>query len=317
MANVFIKRISEVADYQVDWAELIGSDTISGSTWAVDTGITKDSDSHDASTTTIWVSGGSVNTNYKLTNTIVTAGARTFVKDIFIFVEPLTLASPRTLYSLVSALAIRLNDPAGVIYESAKLKDYINAAVSYWDSNGGYIVAIDQSMVTVDNQHTYNLPSAITSPRQVLRVLRRRSVPADLAVADLSTGYNHATGQVIVEPWQDMTAFKMTVNGTTVKMLLATPLASTDVIGVVYKTSHAIMVNDTDTTDVSPEFIYAYARYLAHNEMASRAGQEDRKYHVEERDAALRDTLKILDVAMRNQTLDPILQKAFPLVADW
>lgn len=71
------------------------SDTISSSTWTVASGITKDSDNTDAITiagisysantvATIWLSGGTADTDYDLTNTITTSGspARTLSKTI-------------------------------------------------------------------------------------------------------------------------------------------------------------------------------------------------------------------------------------------
>jgi len=74
------KDPDEVLDYGINWSELIDEgDEISASTWVVPTGITKNSDTFDAptSTTTIWLSSGTIGTTYELTNRIVTAGGRT------------------------------------------------------------------------------------------------------------------------------------------------------------------------------------------------------------------------------------------------
>lgn len=77
------KDPSAVLDYRQDWSAWLaalpveGSDTIATSTWIVPTGITKNSDSHDGTSATIWLSGGTANTNYRLTNRITTAGGRT------------------------------------------------------------------------------------------------------------------------------------------------------------------------------------------------------------------------------------------------
>jgi len=65
-----------VKDYGIDWSSWLGTDTISTSTWAVPTGITKDSDSETTTETTIWLSGGTAGVNYELTNSIVTAAGR-------------------------------------------------------------------------------------------------------------------------------------------------------------------------------------------------------------------------------------------------
>lgn len=315
MTTTFTKRAAEVLDFQIDWSDFLGADTISTSTWAVDAGLTKNSDTHGTTTTTIWLSGGTANTNYKCTNTIVTASARTAVRDIFLFIEPSTTATPRTFYSLYRELQNRLKGSALAIWSVDDLKRYVNGAIQFWDANGGYVVTIDTTLATVLNQKTYNLPATITSIRQVLRVLKRTTNTADLTTADLSTSY---TGTPVVqEPWQEVTDFTLTQTGSTVKMLLRNPFATTELVAVVYKNVHTYLVNDTDTTDVDPEYIYTYGRFLAHNEAAQNVSNEDRKFHVEEREAALRDSLKLLDVALRVKTLNPYMQQSPALPADW
>ena len=72
------KDPSAVLDYRIDWsAWLAGGDSIMTSSWAVPPGITKDSESHTATTTTIMLSGGTVGQNYDITNTITTAAGLT------------------------------------------------------------------------------------------------------------------------------------------------------------------------------------------------------------------------------------------------
>ena len=78
------KDPAEVLDYTIDWSTLLESDTISTSEWALDEGLTKDSDSKTDTTTTVWVSGGTLGNQYTCTNTIVTAGERTRVRSISI-----------------------------------------------------------------------------------------------------------------------------------------------------------------------------------------------------------------------------------------
>ncbi len=80
----FNKDPTEVLDYTIDWETLLDGDTISTSDWAVDTGITQDSESETTTLAIIWVSGGTVDKQYTLTNTIVTAGGRTRVRSIAI-----------------------------------------------------------------------------------------------------------------------------------------------------------------------------------------------------------------------------------------
>jgi hypothetical protein len=66
-----------VLDYGFDWSDWLESaETIATSTWTVPAGITKDSDTKDNTTTTIWLSGGTEGASYKITNHIVTSEGR-------------------------------------------------------------------------------------------------------------------------------------------------------------------------------------------------------------------------------------------------
>lgn len=69
-------------DYRVDWTAWLNGDTISSSTWIVAevagaAGLVKSNEDNTATTTIVWLSGGTVNTRYRVTNRIVTAGGRT------------------------------------------------------------------------------------------------------------------------------------------------------------------------------------------------------------------------------------------------
>jgi len=75
--DVKLKDPDSILDYVVDWSEWLGSDTVSSSTFTVGTGLTKDSESNTTTTATVWVSGGTANSSYTVTNRIVTAGGRT------------------------------------------------------------------------------------------------------------------------------------------------------------------------------------------------------------------------------------------------
>lgn len=80
------KDPDEVVDYGVNWADptsdALAGDTILTSTWVVPPGITKDSAGNTATTTTIWLSGGTVGENYEFVNRVVTVGARTFDQTV-------------------------------------------------------------------------------------------------------------------------------------------------------------------------------------------------------------------------------------------
>jgi hypothetical protein len=83
--NIFTKDPDAVLDYIIDWSSWLASgETITASTWTVDDGITKDSDSFSDDETVIWLSGGSVYTDYECTNHIVTSGNREDDRTIII-----------------------------------------------------------------------------------------------------------------------------------------------------------------------------------------------------------------------------------------
>ncbi len=74
------KDPNSTLDYSVDWSTWLKAvdpdDTITSSTWLV-TGATVDSDTHDDTTATVWLSGGTVRVWITATNRITTAGGRT------------------------------------------------------------------------------------------------------------------------------------------------------------------------------------------------------------------------------------------------
>lgn len=76
------KDPNEVLDYQMDWsARLAEGDTISSSLWIVPAEITKDSDTAGSTSTTIWLSGGSVG-DLSLTNRVTTVGGRVMDQSV-------------------------------------------------------------------------------------------------------------------------------------------------------------------------------------------------------------------------------------------
>lgn len=64
-------------DYQIDWSKwLTPGDPIDTSTWTVETGITKETDTNTDDTATVWLSGGTEGRKYRLVNEIVTDAGR-------------------------------------------------------------------------------------------------------------------------------------------------------------------------------------------------------------------------------------------------
>lgn len=85
MADDYTKDPDAVLDWVFDWTPWLGaSETISTSTFILTPGITKNSDTKTASTTTIWLSGGSAGKPYRITNRIVTNQGRTDDRSITI-----------------------------------------------------------------------------------------------------------------------------------------------------------------------------------------------------------------------------------------
>jgi len=85
--NQFTKDPDAILDYQIDWSAWLGTDTINTSTWIMPTGITKVSDNKTTTTATVWLSGGTSGTLYRVTNRILTVGNRTDDRSLEIFVE--------------------------------------------------------------------------------------------------------------------------------------------------------------------------------------------------------------------------------------
>ena len=82
----FRKGPDEVLDYAGDWSDWLGSDTIVTSTWTVPTGLTKDSDTATTTTTTVWLSGGTLGEQYDLEACVETSAGRTACRTIRIHV---------------------------------------------------------------------------------------------------------------------------------------------------------------------------------------------------------------------------------------
>jgi hypothetical protein len=88
--NPYIKDPNAELDYTVNWAAFLNGDTIAtvgGSTWTVPDGIVNEQDTKTTTTTTIWLSGGTVGTKYALLNRIFTTGGRTDDRTIYVKVK--------------------------------------------------------------------------------------------------------------------------------------------------------------------------------------------------------------------------------------
>jgi hypothetical protein len=72
----FTKDPNATLDYTVDWSRWLGTDTISSVTWMVQTGLVKAAESNTTTTATVWLSGGTLATDYVVTCRITTVGGR-------------------------------------------------------------------------------------------------------------------------------------------------------------------------------------------------------------------------------------------------
>jgi hypothetical protein len=76
----FKKDPQAILDYQVDWTEWLGEDTIAAdadaSTWTAPAGITVEAETHSTTATTVWLSGGTAGQNYEVRNHIRTVAGR-------------------------------------------------------------------------------------------------------------------------------------------------------------------------------------------------------------------------------------------------
>lgn len=90
-AQNFSNRISKdalsILDFSIDFTKLLQTgEEIATSTWTVPTGITQVTNTFSDEVTTIWLSGGTLNTIYELINTAVTNSSptRTFINRLYI-----------------------------------------------------------------------------------------------------------------------------------------------------------------------------------------------------------------------------------------
>lgn len=79
MANETVHDPDAVLDYSLDWSQLLGDgETLASAVWTLPAGLTEapQGQSHDDTTATVWVSGGTVNENYRIVCHVVTSEGR-------------------------------------------------------------------------------------------------------------------------------------------------------------------------------------------------------------------------------------------------
>lgn len=77
---------NETLDYEFNFAAELGTDTISTVDYVLPDGMTEGSSSNTTTTATVFLSGGTAGSTYRVTCRITTAGGRTHDKTIVILV---------------------------------------------------------------------------------------------------------------------------------------------------------------------------------------------------------------------------------------
>jgi hypothetical protein len=82
------KDPQSIIDYKVDWSQWLGAgDTIINSEWSVPADITKQSDSFDDTSATIWLQEGVEGMTYLFINRVTTSGGRSQDMSVVLKVE--------------------------------------------------------------------------------------------------------------------------------------------------------------------------------------------------------------------------------------
>lgn len=84
---MFFKEPIEVSTFQIDWVDWLSLLTIVSSSWTAPTGITIDSNTFTAKTTSVTLSGGTWGETYEISNTIITSDAQTETRSILVRIQ--------------------------------------------------------------------------------------------------------------------------------------------------------------------------------------------------------------------------------------
>lgn len=79
---VYDKDPNAVLDYTEDWRIWLGDDQIFSSSWTLPAGVANAGATFSATTTTIWITGGTAGTSYSVYNQITTVNGRTDKRTI-------------------------------------------------------------------------------------------------------------------------------------------------------------------------------------------------------------------------------------------
>ena len=77
--TTYVKDPDGYVDYQYDWSRVLATgETIVTSVWTVPTGLTSTTETQSTTTATIWISGGTLDAEYEISNRITTSAGRIY-----------------------------------------------------------------------------------------------------------------------------------------------------------------------------------------------------------------------------------------------
>ena len=130
MSRVVRKDPDVVDTFEVDWAPVLGTATISTSSWVVPTGITLTSATYSGAVSEISLSGGTVRELYELENAITDSDGGSHSASLFVLIEDQLATTPEPI-SAVSLADAKVYLRITHDEEDARIRDLIDAATDY------------------------------------------------------------------------------------------------------------------------------------------------------------------------------------------
>lgn len=178
----------------------------------------------------------------------------------------------KTFLELQAGLSEHLDDDGNQIYELTKVQSWINQAIEHLSGLGFVRTMVDTSVTTTAGTLTYNAPAGITNKHQIARVQLLQSggtyEDVQFGLVTDSSGLPDNPTEVLIELDDD---------------------PGTTTMRVIYEAAHPTLTDDNDECELPAQLIYMYGSYLAHRWAAQQRSQIDRKFHIEERNAALQE----------------------------
>jgi len=87
MITQFAKDPNATLDYVIDWATYLAGDTVVAASFTVTAGLNVVSFSNTSTTSTVWLSGGTIDTVYTVTGQITTAAGRIDERSFTVIIQ--------------------------------------------------------------------------------------------------------------------------------------------------------------------------------------------------------------------------------------